>query len=162
MKTEVTGFKDKGHDHKACIEHALAQAEKVCDENGARLTDLRRQVLNLVWSSHKPVKAYDLLAELAAVRTRATPATVYRALDFMQELGLVHKLESLNAYLGCSRPDGPHPCQFLICEVCGQVAEIGDASVSRKLRSCARQADFEISDETVEMKGTCARCSQGT
>ncbi|WP_297007212.1 transcriptional repressor, partial [Thalassospira sp. UBA6510] len=101
-------FPKKGHDHDRCVHSALAQAEKVCDSENARFTDMRRKVFTLIWQSHKAVTAYELLDALTAEGQRVQPPTVYRALEFLTELGLVHRIESLNAYFGCDRPDCEH------------------------------------------------------
>ena len=80
---------------------------ELCARRGARLTRLRRRVLELVWQGHAAVKAYDLLAELDRKDATAKPPTVYRALDFLMAHGLVHRLESLNSYVGCPQPGAP-------------------------------------------------------
>src|SRR5277367_4850296 len=88
--TEAEAFPRHGHDHASCVDEAIAAADRVCVASGARLTDLRRQVLELVWRSHQPVGAYEILERLAADSgRRAAPPTVYRALDFLLEQGLV-------------------------------------------------------------------------
>ena len=91
------------HDHSRCVSHALAEAEAICARQGLRLTALRKRVLELVWASHKPLGAYDILGVLSDEDgRRAAPPTVYRALDFLLENGLVHRIASLNAFVGCS------------------------------------------------------------
>ena len=90
-------FPQKGHDHNRCIDSAIAQAEKVCEAENARFTDMRRKVFSLIWQSHKAVTAYELLDSLQAEGQRVQPPTVYRALEFLTDLGLVHRIESLNA-----------------------------------------------------------------
>ena len=87
------------HDHSACVQTALSRAGEGCAEEGERFTGLGRQVLELVWAEHKPAKAYDLLKKLSDIRSGVAPTTVYRTLDFLQERGLVCKIESLNAYV---------------------------------------------------------------
>ncbi|MDO6806861.1 transcriptional repressor, partial [Wenyingzhuangia sp. 1_MG-2023] len=77
------------------------------------------RVLELIWQSHKPVGAYELLPALANDGFNSAPPTVYRALDFLLDLGLVHRLHSLNAYVGCNHPGANHPVCFFICEHCG-------------------------------------------
>ena len=109
-------FKGRRHRHSECVSDALAAAEQHCREKGNRLTPLRRRVLELVWTNHEPVKAYDVLSDLQADRARAAPPTVYRALDFLQEVGLVHRIESLNAFVGCGDPHRKHLGQFFICQ----------------------------------------------
>src|ERR687898_2881620 len=111
------------HDHAACIDAALDRAAELCARRGARLTRLRRRVLELVWQGHSAVKAYDLLEMLAREDRSARPPTIYRALDFLMAHGLVHRLESLNAYIGCPQPEASHEGQFLICNSCGHVSE---------------------------------------
>ena len=151
-------FAPQHHDHHHCVADALKAAEKVCAERGERFTPLRRTVFELLWSSHKPVKAYDLLAQLALTHERPAPPTVYRALDFLQEAGLVHKLESLNSYIGCGEPGRTHQGQFLICEKCGVVAELDDAELTARIDTSARRIGFKVNDETIEISGLCRDC----
>src|SRR5699024_1887306 len=112
------------HDHGACISDALARAEACCRAQGLRLTATRRRVLELIWASHRPSKAYDLLEAINRERGNAAPPTVYRALDFLLTAGLVHKIESLNAFIGCSGTHAHAQPKFLICHDCQRVAEI--------------------------------------
>jgi Fur family transcriptional regulator, zinc uptake regulator len=143
------------HDHDQCIDDALDAAAEICARRGARLTPLRRRVLELVWAGHEAVKAYDLLAKLGR---GAKPPTVYRALDFLVAHGLVHKLESLNAYIGCPRPQTAHEGQFLICDGCGLVDEIDVPELNSQLVERAAVAGFAALRQTVEVHGRCAAC----
>ena len=146
------------HDHAACIDAALDRAAELCARRGARLTRLRRRVLELVWQGHAAVKAYDLLAELDREGGSAKPPTVYRALDFLMAHGLVHRLESLNAYVGCPQPDAPHDGQFLICESCGQVSEFEAAAIQNAIALQAADLGFAVEQRTVEVRGVCRGC----
>lgn len=157
-KIVIQNFVRQNHDHSGCINSAILQAEKVCSVRGERFTPLRRKILELIWSSHKPVKAYDLLAELAKTHDRPAPPTVYRTLDFLQEAGLVHKLESLNAYVGCGEPTRDHQGQFLICTDCGVVAELDDAALTSRIGTNAKKVGFRVTDETIEITGLCSMC----
>lgn len=149
----------------AARERALKEAEQACLRRGAQLTPLRRQVLDLVLQSDAPVGAYALLDRLKADRPGAAPPTVYRALDFLLEHGLIHKVERLNAFIGCAEAghghahDHAHPHQFLICRTCGVTAEIADHAVSHAIEAAAARAGFTPDRVTVEIEGTCARCS---
>ena len=152
-------FRASGHAHQDCLSDALATAEKTCDDRGLRLTKLRRRVLELVWGSHEPVKAYDILDILRTEHASSAPPTVYRALDFLKAEGMVHKIESLNAYVGCGRPDNKHISQFLICHDCGAVAEMDDMEIRQLLSDKAQALGFRIDHEMIEIKGLCAACS---
>lgn len=149
------------HDHAVCVDEALEIAETLCVERGARLTPLRRRVLELVWSSHRPVGAYDILGRLDGSARKPAPPTVYRALDFLIEHGLVHRIESMNAYLGCNHPEQSHTGQFLICRECGNVTEMDDDDVRRTLRRKAAERGFDARSQTVELVGLCANCKAG-
>jgi len=149
------------HDHGACVQEALRAAERICGDAGVQLTDLRRRVLELVWSTHKPVGAYDLLDKLRRERRNAAPPTVYRALEFLLENGLIHRIQSLNAYVGCAAPAGDHGGQFLICRDCGRAAELDAAPLSRVIREKARALGFRAESQTIEVLGLCPRCGDG-
>lgn len=154
-------FKKSGHNHGHCIESAMQRAVELCTERGARLTDIRRRVLELVWQSHQPVGAYELLDILKSERRNAQPPTVYRALDFLLELGLVHRIETLNAYVGCSAPHTGHPSQFLICRDCGAAAEIDDDRLDAAISGLAQEAGFSVIQRTLEVEGQCPNCREG-
>ncbi len=146
------------HDHQRCVEDALAGAEGLCADSGTRFTELRRRVLQEVWRGHDAVKAYDILERLGEPHRTAKPPSVYRALQFLQEQGLVHRLESLNAFVGCAEPGRTHQGQFLICHGCGQVREIHADAVSEAVVRSAREAGFQVQRQMVEVLGTCERC----
>ena len=161
-RTVIQDFVKPGHDHTVCVEDAVARAESVCAARAERLTPLRRRVLELVWQSHAPVKAYDLLDSLSGDGRRAAPPTVYRALDFLRDAGLVHKIESLNAFIGCAKPEHRHSAQFLICTGCGAVAEMDDADLTARIDANARRLGFSVVEEKIEVAGTCRACRPGS
>ena len=149
------------HDHAVCVDDALARAERLCEERGARLTPVRRRVLELVWRGHRPRGAYDILEDLANEGRRAAPLTVYRALDFLVAHGLVHRLESLNAFIGCTDPGVRHATQFLVCRACGTALEVSDPGVARAVEAAAGAAGFRVEQPMVEIRGLCPRCRAG-
>lgn len=160
-KTVILPFKGAGHSHSRCLDTAIAKAEKACLERGLRLTPLRRRVLELVWGSHEPVKAYDILDELKDEQKSAAPPTVYRALEFLQQQGFVHRIESLNAYVGCGEPGHASNVQFLICHRCGEVAELEDPDIIGMIKTRAGALGFVSDSQTIEVKGCCAKCHSG-
>lgn len=149
----------KQHNHNACIDNAVAEAERICNERGTRFTNLRKQILLMIWQGHKAVKAYDLLDQLAKEGGSAKPPTVYRALDFLMQEGLVHKIESLNAYVGCDHPGDLHISQFLICDECEDVREVTTDDLLKSVNTVAQQSNFTINRQTLELHGLCEVCS---
>jgi Fur family zinc uptake transcriptional regulator len=146
------------HDHRQCVDDAINAAAELCRRRGARLTDLRKRVLELIWASHQPIGAYAVLDALRAERSGAAPPTVYRALDFLLEHGLIHRIESLNAFIGCSQPNRSHGGQFLICRSCGDAVELDDGRIDQAIRVSAADAGFEVQSRVVEAVGVCPTC----
>jgi Fur family zinc uptake transcriptional regulator len=142
----------------------LTHAGQICARRGARLTDLRRQVLGLILDAEVPTGAYDLLERLRDTRRKAAPPTVYRALDFLLEQGLIHRVERLSAFVGCvshGADQHGHAAQFLICRNCGQVTEIDDHGLVHALAQAAARTGFSVANATIEAEGLCAACSAG-
>lgn len=146
----------------------LDRAAESCARRGARLTEIRRRVLALIIEGTRegrgPLGAYALLDRLKAERANATPVTVYRALDFLLEQGLIHKIERLNAFIACT--DGgehahqhEHAAQFLICRRCGTVAELEDPSIAEAIDRAAGATGFRPDRATIEVEGSCAACA---
>jgi Fur family zinc uptake transcriptional regulator len=148
----------KCHNHKVCVATALNRAETHCRRQGLLLTDLRRQVLKLVWNSHRPVGAYQLLEQISQDGRKAAPPTVYRCLAFLLQHRLIHRIASLNAYVGCNQPGRDHDAQFFICSQCGEAAELADTRIDNALARDARTIGFVIEKRTVEVSGTCSDC----
>ncbi|TVZ41737.1 Fur family zinc uptake transcriptional regulator [Alteromonadaceae bacterium 2753L.S.0a.02] len=148
------------HDHKRCISNALSNADTVCQRAGVRLTPLRRQVLELIWQSHKPLGAYVVMEMLEANsdRTRVAPPTVYRALDFLIEHGLIHKVHSLNAYIGCTHPSDNHSDALFICTRCGFTEEVPSRTIQQAINLSASQQRFKVQEKVLEIVGICADC----
>ena len=134
-------------------------ADKICREQRLRLTPLRRRVLELIWLGHRPVGAYQLL-EMLHDEGSAAPPTIYRALDFLLQHGLIHRISSMNAYIGCSHAGRPHVGQFLICDNCHSLAELDDPEVIRSIEDSARRAGFIVHEQVIEINGLCPRCRQ--
>jgi Fur family zinc uptake transcriptional regulator len=140
-------------------ETLLNRAGSICDGRGVRLTDLRRQVLGLILDRESPTGAYDLLDQLRGTRQGAAPPTVYRALEFLLEQGLIHKLERLSAFVGCiADEDHDHAAQFFICRSCGKVSEIEDHELAHALQDAAKRLGFTVGKATIEAEGQCAAC----
>lgn len=150
------------HNHVQCIEKALDEARRHCEANKARLTPLRELVLELVWQSHQPLGAYQLLDMLRErYEGNVAPPTVYRALDFLQEHGLVHRLATLNAYIGCSElHQRDHQPSFFICEQCHNAMEVNTPRIGQAIREIASNHQFSAKGNAVEVMGVCNVCAR--
>ena len=140
------------------VEEALAEAEAVCEARGARLTRIRKKVLSLMLEHREPAKAYDLLQQLDG-EGAAKPPTVYRALEFLLEMGLAHKIESLNAYVACGHWGHRHMAVFLICDNCKAISELHADKTHAALDEEVAGAGFTRSSSVIEVHGECANCS---
>ena len=137
----------------------IALAVSLCGARGAQLTELRRQVLELLWESGRPTGAYELIEALKLRSSRPVgPPTVYRALEFLMSQGLVSKIESRNAYVPCAHPERRHDCLFFICSNCGASVELEDRRLERLISENAALIGFRPKRRVIEVEGTCARC----
>lgn len=147
------------HDHNHCISDALGAARLLCQTRGVRLTQLREQVLELIWQSHIPLGAYKLMDMLAAASTRrVAPPTVYRALDFLLDEGLIHRINSLNAFIGCPAPEQKHHSHFLICQSCHVAVELNDERLKGAIAASAQASGFSVLTHCIEINGLCLSC----
>ncbi len=152
-------FPDPHHDHAHCTADLIARAEQTCERRGSKLTGQRRDILNCVAASHSAVGAYDIIERMAEKGSRPAPITVYRALDFLLAHGLVHKIESRNAFVACSHSHEGHPAALLICEDCGTVAELDAPEIYESLVVQAKGQNFHAAQTLIEMSGTCGSCA---
>jgi Fur family zinc uptake transcriptional regulator len=149
------------HDHAPSPPHgsvaeALARAARETEARGQRWTEPRRRVYELLLQAAAPVKAYDIM-EAYADRA-AKPPTVYRALEFLEQSGLAHRIPSLNAFVACAA-DGPeHAAAFLICDCCGSAQEFDPGAVSAA-SAAARAEGFAVRAVALEVRGRCRRCA---
>ena len=148
------------HRHSQCIKAALVRAEQTCKTRGVRLTPIRRKVLELVWQSHKPIKAYDLLGLLSSGNDIKKPPTVYRALEFLLNNHLIHKIESNSGYVGCEYEHDIPDSSFLVCDVCHEAKELYEPKLSKTLLETSKKQGFTAHQTTIEIHGTCARCAK--
>lgn len=156
-------------EHAGCCGHGLQppatklrEAEAHCAARGGRLTGPRRLVLEALCGAGRALGAYDLI-DLIAARAGKTvaPITIYRALDFLVENDLVHRIESRNAFLACPAGHGPHPqAVFMICDACGKVCEAASPAIEAALAALAEDKAFRLSARIIELKGLCADCAR--
>ena len=153
-------FPAPDHDHERCASAAIAHAEAQCAARAQRLTPMRRQVLEALLASHKPLGAYEII-ECLADTDRPAPISIYRALDFLRENGLVHRIESRNAFVACVHDHGNDDLVvFLICERCGAVGEAPGGGAAEALKASARAAGFLPKSPLIEIPGICAHCRE--
>lgn len=141
------------------VTRRLSQAESLCRSQGQRFTSGQLQLYRLLLSTDAPMSAYQLLDVLGRSQgKRIYPQTVYRTLALLQARGLVHKLESANAYLPCTAPTHPHESIHLLCDVCGNAEELVDAKIGSLLSKDASRQHFRIQHQVIELCGVCAGC----
>ena len=138
----------------------LQSAAEHCLKNGANLTDLRRQVLDLVLAHDGVVKAYQILSDLQQARGSAAPPTVYCALEFLVEQGILHRVEALNGYVVCRHLDCAHPSVILTCRDCGKVDEMAADEGFMTLRQLCAGHGFEMDEQQLLLNGRCVQCSE--
>lgn len=167
-------FPKHDHDHNDCTANLMNFADRFCQHAGLRLTKLRRTVLQQIAASHKSIGAYQILDNLAEEGQKLAPISVYRSLDFLQEAGLIHRLESTNSYFACQRNFDEdidadlgqtlnkccdvEPLVFLICDECGTIGEVDGSSLQALIETIAKPADFEVERSQLEIKGLCSLC----
>lgn len=144
------------HNHEHCRASALQRAHDLCQSRQVRLTQRRQQVLELLLDAHKPMGAYDLLQVLNQSEQNIMPPIVYRALEFLQEQGLVHRIESQNTFIACDHPGHGGNVQFFICQQCERVAEVEQNGFPAQQQ--AEHLGFQARTAVVEVAGICAEC----
>lgn len=153
----LVGFSE--HNHQRCVSVALHEAESYCQQHKLRFTKVRKRALSILLENHSAMGAYDLLDRLSLEGLGSKPPVAYRALAFLLDNGFIHKIEKLNAYIACSHPGAKHEPAFLICTVCGSVAEaIVGVTSNTRLTAAARQSGFQISHAIIEADGQCTQC----
>jgi Fur family transcriptional regulator, zinc uptake regulator len=137
---------------------ALHSAEAVCRLSGARLTRLRRNTLAILLQAERPLTAYEILDLLRPADRAATPAGVYRSLDFLTARRLAHRIESSKAFVACVFPEHPHPSQMLVCRRCGTAVETEDTGVAEAAENLGRRLGFALDRGALELTGLCPSC----
>ncbi|MDB6176072.1 Fur family transcriptional regulator [Paracoccus sp. Z330] len=148
------------HDHQRCQADALQVAEQRLAAKKARLTPVRRRTLELLLESHRAMGAYEVLERLAAEGYGSQPPVAYRALEFLVQHGLAHRLQRLNAFAACLHPECEHAPAFLICRVCSKLAEVPAGYLQDELGELSQDNGFTIERLTVEAVGLCAGCAK--
>ncbi|MDO4642788.1 MAG: transcriptional repressor [Cardiobacteriaceae bacterium] len=146
--------------NKKQISTTLTQVEQYCVKRGVRLTAIRRQVLELVLAYPNVVKAYEILSDLQKLRGNAAPPTVYRALDFFVDIGVLHRAESLNGFVFCRHFAEQHTSVILNCTRCGTTEELAAQEPVDILLAFCHERGFEVQDGPLILSGICRNCQQ--
>lgn len=146
------------HDHSRCIAAAMAHLETHCADNGLQLTPVRRRVIEILLEEHRALGAYEILERLRADGLGSQPPVAYRALEFLIRGGFAHRIETLNAFVACSRAGTGHAAAFLICRQCRTVIETAAEPAAGALAGAAEDAGFSIETTVREAEGLCADC----
>jgi Fur family transcriptional regulator, zinc uptake regulator len=148
------------HAHAGCGDEGLvARAERLCRERGLQFTPLRQRTLEVIAGEARPLGAYDIAERLSEPGRRVAAVSVYRALDFLTENGLVHRIATRNAFVPCGHDHGAgESAVFLICRACGAVDETSSAEIEHGLDRTFAQAGFRPASRIVEIEGECGAC----
>jgi Fur family zinc uptake transcriptional regulator len=144
--------------HGASQEAALTLAEEYCRERGEKLTPIRRKVLELLLNSGRATKAYSLLDDMRQIHPGSAPPTVYRALDFLLSAGLVHRIESINAFTVCHDLTQCQHGILVVCQQCGNVTELHQPKLRQALVAQIEDAGYRLASDEIELKGLCSAC----
>ena len=156
-------FPSPGHDHASCVDLAVKRAHGLCEARSVRLTPLREAVLRVLLSSHKALGAYEIIDKLRGEGRRLAPISAYRVIDVLLEAGLVHRLESKNAYFACLTEHSDTRSQLvLICEACARVAETEAPDVWKAIMPITQSNGFDVNETILEIQGTCADCHRAS
>lgn len=161
-RDDASPFLPQGHDHAPCLAETLRRAGAAAEASGLRLTPLRKRVLEEIASCHTAVGAYEILDRLARKGgTRLAPISIYRALEALIGMGVIHRLESRNAYFACHADHAGSRRRPIIlsCETCHTVAEVDSPAAMGDIERSAKQTGFVASRVLVEVVGLCAGCS---
>lgn len=153
-----TALAFRRHDHAGCSADMLARAQELAEAGALRLTPVRRAALEILLEAHRAMGAYEVLDRLAAAGFGRQPPVAYRALDYLVDHGLAHRVQRLNAYVACHHPGERHAPVFLICRACDRVAEAPGARVRAALDAGAAAAGFAVERASVEAVGLCPAC----
>lgn len=146
------------HDHDSCAATSLDHARELVAEKGLRLTPVRQRVLEILLEDHRAIGAYDVLSRLAKDGFASQPPVAYRALDFLVEHGLAHRVRRLNAFAACMHAGQDHDPAFFICENCQAVAEAPQDRVKSAVADLADGLGFAVTHANVEIVGLCPKC----
>ncbi|MGK7913415.1 MAG: transcriptional repressor [Synechococcus sp.] len=125
---------------------------------GRRANETQSEVLAVLRGHRGPLSAYDVIGELRQVSPKIAPPTVYRALEALAGRGLVHRLESLKAFIACKHNECQHASIFAICDECGTVEERFSPDLFEELSRIAGQSGFISTRHVIELHGLCASC----
>jgi Fur family zinc uptake transcriptional regulator len=146
------------HHHADCVSSAIREVEGACKARGLRFTEIRRLVLKIIWQGHKAVTAAEIMRKLKNDK----PPITYRALEFLEENGFIHKVASLNAYVGCPHPEKAHASQLLICGNCREVVEVHSPFVDTQVEAEAKKHHCAVTHRHIEVMGRCETCQESS
>lgn len=150
----------KNHDHRKCSKKVIQNAEETCLKFSLNFTPIRKKVLEIISSNHKPSRAYDLLEKLRDDGFCDKPPTIYRALDFLIENKIVHKLNTINAYIACFGEESEEISCFLICEICQEVEEFQNKNLTKVLINIGKKRGVKIKNLNLEIGFKCKECKK--
>jgi len=154
----VKPLKSSAKTKASAIASRLEAADAHCRARGSRLTNQRKEVLELLLLRGGSAKAYDLQDDMRARHGRVAPSTVYRALEFLMAQHLVHRVDALNTFIVCNAEHIAHHPLLLVCSNCEGVTELQDDAIYKTVQRSLRQAGAGFVESEIEVKGICSKC----
>lgn len=153
-------FPSLQHSHHRCVKSAKLRAAKLAEDTGKKFGANQVQVLDALLQNHQASSAYEIVECVAESGKRLQAVQVYRALEILIKMGLVHRIQSMNAYIACtSDEEEHHNPQLLFCSSCKRVAELTSDTISTLISKIAKQTQFKLDYGLVELVGLCPECT---
>lgn len=140
------------------VDDVIKHAQDYCDEHGFRFTEPRKLTLQVIAQHGQPIGAYDVIEAIGEITAKPKPTTVYRAIDFLQHQGFIHKIESMNAFVACHAGHNHRGSQFVICNDCGSAKEIHLCNLPADLQEQLKKSGFDMAYWNTEIHGVCNQC----
>ena len=146
------------HRHNHCISKAKTRFIDQLKKMGKSIGRNDEPVLNLLLSNHRIFSAYDIAETISELGKRVQPIQIYRSLEKLMALGLVHRLSTKNGFIACYEDGECATGQFLICTECESVKEIDSQLINREIHDSAQENSFSIGSKSIEVLGVCGNC----
>ena len=146
--------------HKQCVSKAKIRFNNRLKQLGQSIGTYDKPVMKLLLSDHRCLSAYDIADKVSEAGKRVQPVQIYRSLEKLMNLGVVHRISTKNSYIACYEEGDCKTGQFLICTECKKVKEVESNLIENEITASAEKNRFLITSQTIEVLGLCAKCQK--